>query len=226
MLPNHVAIILDGNRRWAKEKGLPTFEGHRRGLDQIIKIGKKARQMGIRVLTYWAFSTENWDRSKQEKEYLWQLFSEAIKKYLKEALKEQIRIVHIGRKDRLPVQLVTQLKDVEERTKTFEKYYLVIAMDYGGQDEIIRAINKMSNNVIRNLSIDQFSQLLDTKNLPYPNPDLIIRPGKEIRLSGFMAWQSAYAELIFVNKHMPDFTADDFENCVKEYMNRQRRFGK
>src|SRR3989339_1813739 len=100
--PNHVAIILDGNRRWAKERGLPTFEGHRRGLDRLIQIGKKARELGIKVATAWVFSTENWDRSTSEKEYLWRLFEEGIKKYLKIAQKEKIRIVHIGRKDRIP----------------------------------------------------------------------------------------------------------------------------
>lgn len=149
------------------------------------------------------------------------IYRTLVDQYLKEALKEKIRIIHLGRKDRIDVTLRKKITNAEEKTKGFDKYYLAIALDYGGHDEIIRAIN---NNA--NLKVSNFNQFLDTKNLPFPNPDLIIRPGGEKRLSGFMLWQSEYSELMFVNKCFPDFTPDDFEGCIKEYQKRQRRFGK
>jgi len=226
-IPNHVAIIPDGNRRWAREKGLPTFEGHKKGYQRGIEIGRRARKLGIKVLTLWAFSTENWGRTKKEVDYLMTIYRSLVDQYLKEALKEKIKIVHLGRKDRIDKTLREKIVNAEEKTKKFNKYYLVIALDYGGRDEIIRAIETInSQSVICNLTINNFSQLLDTKDLPDPNPDLIIRTSGEQRLSGFMIWQSEYAELMFVKKHFPDFTADDFEDCVKEYMERERRFGK
>jgi len=226
--PNHVAIIPDGNRRWAREKGLPTFEGHKRGYQQGIEIGKKARKMGIRVLTFWAFSTENWQRTKQEVNYLMNIYKTLVDQYLKEALAEKIRVIHLGRKDKIDRKLREKIINAEEKTKKFDKYYLAIALDYGGRSEILRAFQKISNFQfpISKLNENNFNQFLDTKNLPFPNPDLIIRTSGEQRLSGFLLWQSEYAELMFVDKYFPDFTADDFENCVKKYMIRQRRFGR
>lgn len=220
-IPNHVAIIPDGNRRWAKERGLPTFEGHRKGFQALINIGKKARELGIKILTVWAFSTENWKRSSEEVSYLMNLYEMMLEKYLKEALKEKIRIIHLGRKDRINKTLKNKIINIEEKTKNFTRYYLCIGLDYGGRDEIVRAIKKSSN-----LSEDNFNQFLDTKDLPYPNPDLIIRTGGEQRLSGFLLWQSQYSELIFVDKYLPDYSIDDFENNIIEFSKRQRRFGK
>lgn len=235
-IPTHVAIILDGNRRWAREKGLPAFEGHRRGLNQVIEIGKKARQLGIKILTVWAFSTENWDRTVEEKAYLMKLFKHSVEKYLKEALKEQIRIIHLGRKDRISRRLKDEIAEAEEKTKKFSKYYFCIALDYGGRDDIIRAIQKIRNpksldfaqdkSDIRNLTPEILNEYLDTKDLPQLDIDLVIRTGGEIRTSGFMIWQAAYAEYIFVKKYLPDFTPKDFEECIAEYSQRQRRFGK
>lgn len=220
-IPNHVAIIPDGNRRWAKERGLPTFEGHRKGFQALINIGKKARELGIKILTVWAFSTENWKRSSEEVSYLMNLYEMMLEKYLKEALKEKIRIIHLGRKDRINKTLKNKIINIEEKTKNFTRYYLCIGLDYGGRDEIVRAIKKSSN-----LSEDNFNQFLDTKDLPYPNPDLIIRTGGEQRLSGFLLWQSQYSELIFVDKYLPDYSIDDFENNIIEFSKRQRKFGK
>ena len=152
-IPKHVAIILDGNRRWARERRLPTLEGHRRGLNAVIEISKKARQMGIKILTVWVFSTENWDRSKAEVSYIMKLGERAVANYLKEALKEQVRIIHIGRKDRIPNNLRDKLREAEEKTKKFSKYFFVIALDFGGRDDIIRAIKKIRNpqSVIKQL---------------------------------------------------------------------------
>lgn len=225
-IPKHVAIICDGNRRWAKEHGLPSFEGHKRGYDVAMKIGKKARELGVKALTFWIFSTENWDRSQKEVSYLMQLFEEMIDRYLKDALKEEVRIIHLGRKDRISQSLRNKIIEAQEKTKNFTKYYLGVALDYGGRDEIVRTIKKISNDQfpISNINSKNFSQFLDTRDLP--ELDLIIRPGGEKRLSGFLPWQSEYAELIFIDKYFPDFTGKDFEKCIQEYASRQRRFGK
>ncbi|MGB9707132.1 MAG: polyprenyl diphosphate synthase [Microgenomates group bacterium] len=227
---HHLAIIPDGNRRWAREKKLPTFYGHKKGFDQSIELSKKARELGIKVLTFWAFSTENWQRGKEEVNYLMRLYEEMIDKNLKLALKEKIRIIHLGRKDRINDNLRKKILNAEKKTKSFDKYYLAIALDYGGRDEIIRAISKMKNQYheIKNKNIDKdlFFQFLDTKDLPYPEPDLIIRTSGEYRTSGFMIYQAAYSEWIFHPKYFPDFTPKDLQWCVNEYFKRQRRFGK
>ena len=144
-IPNHIAIIPDGNRRWAKGHGLPSLEGHRRGFDVAIKIGRKIRSMGVHTLTMWAFSTENWNRSKEEVSYLMVMYETFIDKNLKEAMKEKIRIIHLGRKDRISKKLLDKIQNSEEKTRDFKNYVLNIALDYGGRDEIIRAVKKMEN---------------------------------------------------------------------------------
>src|SRR3989344_3994514 len=192
--PNHIAIIPDGNRRWAREHKLPTLEGHRRGFDVGLKIGRKIRSLGVNTTTFWAFSTENWNRTPEEINYLMKLYELFVDKNLKEALKEKIRIIHIGRKDRIPKSL----------------------------------LKKITNNkfLISNLSEENFNKFLDTKDQPYPNPDLIIRTSGEQRTSGLMIWQAAYAEYVFLNKHFPDLKDIDIDYAVQEYSRRQRRFGK
>jgi len=226
-LPKHIAIIPDGNRRWAKEERLPTFEGHKKGFNQAIEIGKKARELGIKVLTFWAFSTENWKRTKEEISYLMDLYYQMIEINIKDALKEKIRIIHLGRKDRISNKLRLKIMEAEEKTKNFDKYYLAIALDYGGRDEIIRTINKINQSKIsiKNFSEEKINQFLDTKDLPHPSPDLVIRTSGEIRTSGFMIWQAAYSEWIFYPKYFPDFTPFDLEKCIEEYKKRKRRFG-
>lgn len=227
-IPTHVAMILDGNRRWAKERGLPTLEGHRRGLDALIKVAKKARKLGIRILTVWAFSTENWDRTKKEKDYLMGLFESAVDSYLKEALKDEVRLIHLGRKDRIPVRLKEKIMRAEAKTERFTKHYFVVALDYGGRDDIIRAINEIKDprSKIKSVTEEVLDSFLDTKSLPQSDVDLVIRTGGEMRTSGFLLWQAEYAEYIFFDKYMPDMTPDDFEQCIKNYSQRQRRFGK
>ncbi len=227
-IPKHVAIILDGNRRWAKEKKLPTLEGHRQGFNRVIAISKKARDLGIKTLTVWAFSTENWDRTKEEKLYLMKLYELAFTKHLVEALKNQIRIIHLGRKDRIPERLKKIIINAEEKTKNFDRYYFCIGIDYGGRDEVLRATQQVQSSKfkVQCLNEKNFNQFLDTKDLPYPNLDLVIRTGGEMRTSGFMAWQAAYAEWIFVKKYLPDFSPDDFAQCIDEFSQRHRRFGR
>lgn len=226
--PRHIAIIPDGNRRWARERNLPTFFGYKKGFDQSIEISKKARKLGIKVLTFWAFSTENWQRPKEEISYLMKLYSQMIDKNLKMALEESIRIIHLGRKDRITKDLAEKIIQAEKKTINFDKHFLAIALDYGGKDELLRAIQRFKNSKSKPKSLDEenFNQFLDTKDLPYPNPDLIIRTSGEMRTSGFMLWQSAYSEWIFFPKYFPDFTSQDLEECVGEYTKRQRRFGR
>jgi len=241
-LPKHVAIIPDGNRRWAKEKNLPPFLGHKAGFEIAIKICKRSRELGINTLTLWAFSTENWNRSHEEKEYLFALYLKMTDKYLKEAHKEKIRIIHLGRKDRLPLKLAQKITQAERETQEYSSYYLNLALDYGGQDEILRAIKKFQADLllgkVRLNEIDKevgqyhnkypyylFKDYLDTADQPYPYPDLIIRTSGETRLSGYLLWQSVYSELYFENKHFPDFTPERFEKALQEYSKRKRRFG-
>lgn len=221
-IPNHVAIIPDGNRRWAKEKGKNTYEGHKKGFEELIKIARKARNLGIKVFTVWAFSTENWKRSKEEVGYLMKLYEVMLDKYLSEALKDEVRIIHLGRKDRINDSLKNKIINIEEKTKNFDKSFLCIALDYGGRDEIVRGIRN-SKSAIEELN---FNKYLDTKDLPFPDPDLIIRTGGEQRVSGFMLWQSQYSELVFEKKYLPDYSDKDFEKTIIEFTKRQRRFGK
>lgn len=216
-LPHHVAIIPDGNRRWARAHGLSTLLGHQRGFDALRKTARYARKVGIKVMTIWAFSTENWKRSRKEVRYLMDLFKAKIDEYLKEAMEEKIKIIHLGRKDRIDRQLREKIALAEKKTRKFSKYYLGIGLDYGGRDEITRAVKAGGKD---------FENYLDTKNYPYPDPDLIIRTGGEQRLSGFLLWQCQYAELMFVKKYLPDFTTDEFQKCLDEFVQRNRRFGK
>ena len=227
-VPSHVAIIPDGNRRWARERNLPTFEGHRRGFDNMLNVGKKAREMGVKVFTLWAFSTENWKRAVDEVGYLMNLYEQAIDVQLKTALKDKTRIVHLGRKERLPFTLRRKIIRAEEETAKFDSHYFAVGLDYGGRDELMRAMQKAEEDTksLKALKEEDMFRYLDTSPLPYPEPDLIIRTSGEERMSGFMLWQSAYSEFIFTRKHCPDFFSKDFEACLQEYERRQRRFGK
>ncbi len=224
-LPKHIAIIPDGNRRWAKSRNLLVFEGHRRGAETTIKLSRKARQIGIPVLTFWAFSTENWSRAKDEVNAIFGLHH-MLEQYIKEAMEDNVRISHLGRKDRLPKKLLQAIEKAEEQTKNNNKFYLNIALDYGGHDEVLRAIKKLTHEELSNLDENIFSAHLDTAHLPYPNPDLVIRTSGEQRTSGFMIWQSAYAEYLFLEKYFPDMNEEDIEMAAQEFSNRQRRFGK
>lgn len=222
---NHVAIIPDGNRRWARERGLPSFEGHRRGFEAVRKAGDWLRANGVHTLTVWGFSTENWSRERDEVNYLMGIYKIWIDGHLKTAIKDRMRIIHLGRKDRLPPALLKALTGAEEKTKEFTDHTLGIALDYGGRDEIVRAVRKIIGDKADITEEDQFARYLDTKDFKYPYPDLVIRTSGEQRVSGFLSWQAAYAEYIFVPKYLPDFSVADMQKCVREYESRQRRFG-
>lgn len=225
-VPSHVAIIPDGNRRWARKRGLPAFAGHRRGFASLVKISREARKLDIKILTIWGFSTENWQRTKKEVNYLMKLYSRMIDQFLSEAKQDDIKIIHLGRKDRLPLFLQQKIAVAEKETRANQHYVLNIALDYGGRDEICRAIQRLASSGQRlaKFTEQDLVQLLDTAG--QPDPDLIIRTSGEKRLSGFMLWQAAYSELYFTEKHMPAFGVKEFREAIQAYSQRQRRFGK
>lgn len=221
-IPTHIAIIPDGNRRWAKEKKLPISFGHTKGYERIRECIAYAQEVGVLYMTVWAFSTENWKRKENEIIDLMGLIQKGLVKIHEVTKKEKSRVVYIGRRDRLSKDLVTLMETIEEETKLYEGFTLCIAIDYGGEDEIVRAeLRKNESN-----STKEIKEYLDTslQNIPYL--DLIIRTGGEQRTSGFMPLQSGYAEWVFEEKMLPDFTVEVFQEALDEFASRKRRFGK
>ncbi|MFH1840549.1 MAG: polyprenyl diphosphate synthase [Candidatus Shapirobacteria bacterium] len=227
LVPHHLAIICDGNRRWARAHNLPNFMGHSKGFDVTPALARAARFYGIHTLSFWAFSTENWDRSPAEIKFLMQKYEWFVSKHLAEAKKEQVRLIHLGRKDRLPASLVKKIIKAEEETKHFTKYVLNIALDYGGRDEIVRAVKKIAGKqeLVNLLEEKDFNRFLDTHDQPYPYPDLLIRASGEQRTSGMFCWQGAYEEVYWLPCHFPDFGAEELRQVVLDFSRRRRRFG-
>ena len=223
--PIHVSIIPDGNRRWAKEKGLAASMGHEKAFDRdnLLSIVNEAKSLGIKYLSLWAFSTENWNRDSLEVNILFKLFSTWLSNSKKDLQERKIRFVHLGRKDRLPKEILEKLAQLEEETKHYVDFTIIVCLDYGGRDELIRAANKMLNSGVEKVDENSFKQYLDTKDIP--DPDLIIRTSGEQRLSGFMPFQSAYAELYFTSVYFPDFDSLELRKAVEEFQRRNRRFG-
>lgn len=224
-VPNHVAIAMDGNRRWARARGLDTLLGHKAGFERAIELVKTARDLGIHTVSLWGLSTENWDREKRELDYLMTLYSLMIKKYLKDALKEGVRIIHLGRKDRLPALLIKEIAEAEKKTHHFDRYVLNICLDHGGRDDIVRAVNKILDLRLKMIDEKSFADYLDTAGQPYPYVDLFIRTSGEQRSSGMLLWQTAYAEIAWELDHLPDFTPEKFKTIILDYSCRRRRFG-
>ncbi len=222
-IPHHLGIILDGNRRWAKERRLTSFEGHRRGLEKITDVVKWCRKRGIKVLTLFVFSTENWNRSKEEVDYLMKLANKAVKNSSQEILKQGIMVRVIGEKGRLPAFVLKTIGEVEKETKGNNDMTLNFALSYGGRSEIVQAVKKV---VASGITADQVTEKLISENLWTTDLDLIIRTGKEKRISNFLIWQAAYSELYFYEKYWPDFSEDDLDAALEEYAHRKRRFGK
>lgn len=227
LVPNHLAIICDGNRRWARARDLPVFRGHQAGFNITPEIAKTCRDLGIHTLTFWAFSTENWDRSKEEITFLMKKYEDFISQHLKDAKKDEVKIVHLGRKDRLPKTLVGKIIQAEEETKNNQKYILNIALDYGGKDEILRATQKIIKEGLSPEKIEEktYRSYLDTGNQPYPYPDMLIRPSGEQRTSSMFAWQGAYTELYWLPDHFPAMTPEKLREAVIDFSRRRRRFG-
>ena len=218
-IPKHLGIIPDGNRRWAKENSFLPWKGHVAGAENLIELTKIAFEEGVEYITFWGFSTENWSRDKKEVEMIMDLFLKFLKENKKFFLENKISFRHFGRKDRLSENLLKEIDALEKETVNFTFHNFAVALDYGGRDEIERAILKVKTDV--NLS---FEKCLDT--VGFPDVDLIIRTAGEKRVSGFLPWQSVYAEFYFSDLFFPDFKKDDLMLALKEFSGRKRRFGK
>tara|TARA_Y100000310_G_scaffold340504_1_gene436499 strand:+ start:582 stop:1280 length:699 start_codon:yes stop_codon:yes gene_type:complete len=221
----HVAIIPDGNRRWAIEKGMKGIKGHEKSAtyENLKDLMQEARDLGVEYMTFWGFSTENWKRSKTEINYVFGLIEKLLTRIEEDLIRDKIRFRHLGRRDRLPKKLIKVIDDVENATKEFEDFNLQICIDYGGRDEIVRALNKALRSGVQEINEEDFVNFLDSEGIP--DPDLIIRTSGENRLSGFMSFQSAYSEFYFTNVHFPEFGAAELRKAVEEFTSRGRRFG-
>lgn len=228
VVPNHIAMILDGNRRWARARGLKPWEGHYNGYLAIEKLAKAVRSLGVHTFTVWAWSTENWDRPQDEIDGIMNLFRKALKEKESDFHKEKVALVHLGRKDRLPADIRNELIRIESDTKKYAKHHIYnLAVDYGGRSEIVRATQKAIESGINSSELDEksFEKFLDTYGQPYPNPDLFIRTSGEQRTSGLMPWQMVYAEYLFADVHLPDFSPEHLRNAILDFSRRRRRFG-
>lgn len=223
--PQHVAIILDGNGRWAKKRGLPRLMGHRAGVNNIHPVASAFANCGVKYLTLYIFSTENWNRPKMEIAGLLSILARRIDKEARVCQQENFRLIHLGKLDRLPQKLREKVEAAIALTKNNTGLTLCLALDYGGRDEIVQAAKRIISAHIPGDQIDElvFSQYLYTNGIPHP--DLIIRTGGEMRLSNFLLWQASYSELQFTPVLWPDFGQKEIEEALFEYKRRQRRFG-
>ena len=228
-VPKHIAIIMDGNRRWAKTRNLPIKLGHKQGAETLKKIVRRANQLGVKYLTVYAFSTENWKRSKEEVDSLMNLLENYINQFNEQANTESIVIKVLGDLRPLSESLQKSIHNIVEATKNNAGIVFNIALNYGGRDEIVKAVQSIAKEVKEGkLDLDKIdektiSEHLYTKNVP--DPDLLIRTSGEIRLSGFLPWQSVYSEFLFVDKLWPDFTEKDLEDAIEVFTHRNRKFG-
>ena len=225
-VPRHVAVIMDGNGRWAKKRGLPRLAGHNAGGNNIRPVVKIFDNCGVKYLTLYMFSTENWNRPRIEVTGLLNLLAKKIDRETQAFHQENIRLVHLGRLDRLSRGLRKKVQAAVELTKNNTGLTLCLAFDYGGRDEIVRAVRRIASTDVPGDNLDErvFAQYLDNPGVP--DPDLIIRTGGESRLSNFLLWQAAYSELHFTPVLWPNFGREDVEEALSEYGRRRRRFGK
>jgi len=220
---NHVAIILDGNRRYAKKHHLPTIKGHEKGFNKIKDLLKWAVELKVNQLTLYCFSTENFNRKKSEVDYLFDLFKKQFDNFTKEDVihKNKVRINVIGKIDMFPKDMQKKMQNIMKKTKSYNKYKLNLALAYGGRSEIVDAVKKIVKQKTKTITEKTIESNLYLKD----QPDILIRPGGEFRLSNFLMWQSAYTELIFIKKYWPEFKKNDLKKAIDEFKKRQRRFG-
>ena len=229
-VPQHIAIIMDGNGRWAKSRNLPRFHGHLEGIKSVVRIVAEAANLGIKVLTLFAFSTENWNRPKYEVSMLMKAFSSTLKKEGPNLMGNNIRLQFIGRRKGVPDGVLKSIESAESQTKHNTGLRLIIAFNYGSRQEIVDTVKKISTDVkrgklvVEDIDEDIFSQELYTKDIP--DPDFLIRTSGEKRISNFLLWQLSYAELYFTEKHWPDFDEEEFKNAIIDFQQRERRYGK
>ncbi len=221
----HLGIIMDGNRRWAKENGLDSFQGHKKGYEKLKEVGEWCIKKGIPQLSVYAFSTENWSRSEKEVNYLMKLLNQAFIEEIETFNKKGIRIRIVGSSEKLNNDTKKNIKRIEEETKNNTKGTLNLCFNYGGRMEIVEAVQKI---IKKGYKPEEISEELITKYTwmgKNQDPELIIRTSGEQRLSGFLTWQSVYSEFYFTNSHWPDFSEKDLDNAIEEFENRNRRFG-
>ncbi|MDD5173682.1 MAG: isoprenyl transferase [Candidatus Omnitrophica bacterium] len=229
LVPVHVAVIMDGNGRWASQRNLPRIAGHSAGAKSVEEVIKAAKESGVKILTLYAFSTENWKRPKYEVDALFKLLENYIDSQTEILIKNDIRLSAIGRIEGLPDTVQRKLKSVMDKTMSGSSLLLNLALNYGARSEIVDAVRAVSKDCVAGKAdpdrIDEkdFSGYLYTKNLP--DPDLLIRTSGEMRLSNFLLWQLSYSEIYISKKMWPDFKKDDFIEALNEYRNRQRRYG-
>ena len=228
-LPVHIAIIMDGNRRWAKEKDLETKQGHKEGAENLKRIAKYANEIGIKYLTVYAFSTENWKRTEEEVGALMFLLKWYLNDLLNSSDLDNVKINVLGDITRLDPGRQKLILKLEDKTKDYTGLKLNIAFNYGGRDEITRAVKSIATSVKNNeISVEDINEDLISNNIytaGMPDPDLLIRPGGEKRISNFLPWQLSYTEFIFTDKYWPDFNRDDLDEAILEYERRNRKFG-
>ena len=228
-LPKHIAIIMDGNRRWAKERGLETRLGHKEGAETLKKIAKYANQIGIKYLTVYAFSTENWKRTKEEVGALMGLLQMYVADFLKDSDLENVKINILGDISKLDKGLQNSIEKAIDRTKNNTGLTLNVAFNYGGRDEITKAMQKVAEKVKnKEINVEDIDEQLVSENLytaGQPDPDLLIRPGGEKRISNYLLWQLAYTEFLFIDKYWPDFTEKDLDEAIEIFESRNRKFG-
>lgn len=229
IIPEHVAIILDGNGRWAKKQGLPRSMGHKEGCMTVEKTVKDAAELGIKYLTVYGFSTENWKRTIEEVGALMQLFRVYLVRLLKVANANNVRVKMIGGRERFDQDIIEGISNLVEQTKSNTGMTFVIAINYGSRDEIVRATRKIMRDVIdkkilpEHMTEEVFASYLDTEGIP--DPDLLIRTSGELRLSNYLLWQLAYTELYVTDCYWPDFNMDELKKAIDAYNSRERRFG-
>ena len=228
-MPRSIAIIMDGNRRWAKAQGKPASYGHKEGAKTLERIVRYANKIGLEYITVYAFSTENWKRTEEEVKTLMLLLQNYLDDYSKRADSENIKVKILGDITALSKGMQKSINECMERTKNNTGVTFNIALNYGGRDEIVKATKKIAEKVKNGeINIEDINEELISKNLytaGEPDPDLLIRTSGELRLSGFLPWQSVYSELLFINKNWPDFSEEDLDNSIIEYQKRTRKFG-
>ncbi len=233
-IPQHIAIIMDGNRRYALMQGMPPYKGHEMGKDKLEEVVEWCQELGIKILTVFAFSTDNFKRPKEEVEHLMNLFEQDLKKLANDerTMENKVRIKVIGQIDLLPENVQKAAMEVMEKTKDNDKYFFNIAIGYGGREEIVEAVKKIAEDVKKgkikpeNIDKELISSYLYTSHLPIPDPDLVLRTSGEERISNFLLWQLAYSELYFADVYWPSFKKTDFLKAIQSYQRRQRRYGK
>jgi len=225
-IPQHIVLFPDGNRRWARQKGMHTLEGHKKGYENLLDFSQWCKNRGVKALTAFGFSTENWNRTKEEVDYLMKLLESCLLDNLEKYDKDGVRVRVIGQRERLPKSLQEAIEKTENATKNNQNLFLNLAISYGGKWDILNAVKKIIQEGTPADQIDEklFESHLSTAGLPAP--DFIIRAGGEMRMSNFVLWQAAYSELYFVPKFWPDFTEQDLDIALAEFDRRSRRFGK